>query len=299
MDALQVCAVMPAATAPLNPLAREFAPDERRASASLNPRARDFVPVGAQALNPLATEFLPWWHVGGGLSADAPVFVVTPPELYYPAAGAYDLSNATRRWPRQRVSNYSQHGRARFSQRVQRMNKEEYVRKTIYITNIDQTVTEEMLAQLFERCGTVVDCRLCGDPSSGFRFAFMEFLYQEEAFHALNLDGAIIGIFPLKVAPSRTAIMPIKHAFLPQSEEEKDRSSRTIYCTNIRKTVTPDELTDFCQLYFGPVSHVRLMGHDNHATKIAFVEFKEDSGAISALSSSGIYVKGLLIRFDH
>jgi uncharacterized membrane protein len=91
----------------------------------------------------------------------------------------------------QRVSNYSQHGRARLSQRVQRMNKEEYVRKTIYITNIDQTVrqllpsnnwsfwvicvyevinswdvtvhyallffqvTEEMLAQLFERCGTV------------------------------------------------------------------------------------------------------------------------------------------------
>ncbi|KAM0840396.1 hypothetical protein ACQ4PT_059693 [Festuca glaucescens] len=247
MDALQVCAVMPAATAPLNPLAREFAPAERRASASLNPRARDFVPVGAQALNPLATEFFPWWHVGGGLSADAPEFVVTPPELYYPAAGAYDLSNA--------------------------------------IPPMAST--------------SVVDCRLCGDPSSGFRFAFMEFLYQEEAFHALNLDGAIIGIFPLKVAPSRTAIMPIKHAFLPQSEEEKDRSSRTIYCTNIQKTVTPDELTDFCQLYFGPVSHVRLMGHDNHATKIAFVEFKEDSGAISALSSSGIYVKGLLIRFDH
>jgi hypothetical protein len=41
-------------------------------------------------------------------------------------------------------------------------------------------------------------------------------MFSEEALHALNLDGAIIGIFPLKVSPSRTAIMPIKHAFLPQ-----------------------------------------------------------------------------------
>jgi hypothetical protein len=102
MDALQVCAVMPAAeqtpaTAPpaLNPLAREFVPAVGRASASLNPFAKDFVPMGAPALNPLAAEFVPRWHVGGGLSADAPEFVVTSPELYYPAAGAYDgLSNA-------------------------------------------------------------------------------------------------------------------------------------------------------------------------------------------------------------
>jgi hypothetical protein len=39
--------------------------------------------------------------------------------------------------------------------------------------------------------------------------------FLEEAFNALNLDGDIIVIFPVKVAPSRTAIMPIKHSFLP------------------------------------------------------------------------------------
>ncbi|KAK1630180.1 hypothetical protein QYE76_004495 [Lolium multiflorum] len=198
MDALQVCAVMPAArneaeqtpatappalnplarefapaTAPpaLNPLAREFLPAVGRATASLNPHAvefvpvgvpalnphavefvpvgvpvlnphavefvpvgvpalnplaRDFVPVGAPTLNPLAREFLPWWHVGAGLSADAPEFFVTSPDLYYPAAGAYYLSNA--------------------------------------IPPMTST--------------SVVDCRLCGDPTSGFRFAFVEFLYQ-------------------------------------------------------------------------------------------------------------------------
>jgi hypothetical protein len=40
--------------------------------------------------------------------------------------------------------------------------------------------------------------------------------FSEEAFYALHLDGVILGFFPLKVAPSRTAIMPIKNSFLPQ-----------------------------------------------------------------------------------
>jgi hypothetical protein len=40
--------------------------------------------------------------------------------------------------------------------------------------------------------------------------------FSEDAFNALNLDGETIGISPVKVAPSRTAIMPIRHSFLPQ-----------------------------------------------------------------------------------
>jgi hypothetical protein len=40
-------------------------------------------------------------------------------------------------------------------------------------------VTEESLATFFADCGTVMDCRICGDPNSAVRFAFIEFL--EEA----------------------------------------------------------------------------------------------------------------------
>ncbi|XBH91676.1 hypothetical protein VPH35_082998 [Triticum aestivum] len=276
----------------------------------LNPLAKESLPVGAAAaLNPLNREFVPWWRVGGGsrrgLSADAPEFVVTqglylqdPTVVGYPAhgTGVY-IGNAvpTRTWRRSsRVSNYSQQGRARHSYRVQRIHDEEFVRRTIYVGDIDHTVTEEMLAGLFGICG-VVYCRLCGDPTCGFRFAFIEFQYQGDAYLALHLDGIIIGLHPLKVAPSRNAIVPIKHSFLPQSEEEKERSSRTVYCTNIEHMVTAAELKDFFQTYFGSVSHVRLLGHNNHATQIAFIEFVEVSGAIIALSSSGIYMRGLPI----
>lgn len=36
-------------------------------------------------------------------------------------------------------------------------------------------VTEESLANFFADCGTVMDCRICGDPNSAMRFAFIEF----------------------------------------------------------------------------------------------------------------------------
>ncbi|XP_040245577.1 polyadenylate-binding protein-interacting protein 8-like [Aegilops tauschii subsp. strangulata] len=299
-----------AAAALLNALAREFVPMGAAADV-LNPLAKESLPVGAAAaLNPLAREFVPWWRVGGrsrrGLSADAPEFVVTqglylqdPTVVDYPARGTgVYIGNAvpTRTWRRSRVSNYSQQGRSRYSYRVQRIHDKEFVRRTIYVADIDHSVTEEMLAGLFGICGVVVDCRLSGDPTSGFRFAFIEFQHQENAAIALHLDGIIIGLHPLKVAPSRNAIAPIKHSFLPRSEDEKERSSRTVYCTNIEHMVTAAELKDFFERYFGLVSHVRLLGHNNHATQIAFIEFVEVSGAIIALSSSGIYMRGLAIR---
>ncbi len=42
-------------------------------------------------------------------------------------------------------------------------------------------VTEELLASFFEECGTVNDCRICGDPNSAMRFSFIEFADEESA----------------------------------------------------------------------------------------------------------------------
>ena len=51
----------------------------------------------------------------------------------------------------------------------------ESVRRTVYVCDIENSVTEEQLASLFSRCGQVIDCRICGDPNSALRFAFVEF----------------------------------------------------------------------------------------------------------------------------
>jgi polyadenylate-binding protein len=36
-------------------------------------------------------------------------------------------------------------------------------------------VTEEHVLHVFAGCGTIVDSRMCGDPNSALRFAFVEF----------------------------------------------------------------------------------------------------------------------------
>lgn len=36
-------------------------------------------------------------------------------------------------------------------------------------------VTEAALAELFQDCGQIMDCRVCGDPHTAMRFAFIEF----------------------------------------------------------------------------------------------------------------------------
>ncbi|TYG43473.1 hypothetical protein ES288_D11G019700v1 [Gossypium darwinii] len=113
-----------------------------------------------------------------------------------------------------------------FSQGTRKLNsrtsiaqREEVIRRTVYVSDIDHQVTEEQLAGLFVSCGQVVDCRICGDPNSVLRFAFIEFIDEEGAQAALNLAGTMLGFYPVKVLPSKTAIAPVNPTFLPRNEE--------------------------------------------------------------------------------
>ena len=58
---------------------------------------------------------------------------------------------------------------------------EDKVRRTVYISDISDAVTEAQLAVFFRGCGQLVDCRVCGDPNSSMRFAFIEFQGEEAA----------------------------------------------------------------------------------------------------------------------
>ncbi|CAI5956963.1 unnamed protein product [Closterium sp. NIES-65] len=124
---------------------------------------------------------------------------------------------------------------------------EESTQRTVYVSDIDHQVTEEQLATLFLSCGQVVDCRICGDPNSVLRFAFVEFtdevfphvcpflctsrafsrpshLNQREpegqcwegAKNALSIAGTMLGYYPLRVLPSKTAILPVNPTYLPK-----------------------------------------------------------------------------------
>ncbi|RLM86314.1 polyadenylate-binding protein-interacting protein 11-like isoform X2 [Panicum miliaceum] len=211
-------------------------------------------------LNPGAREFLPWWRLGSAavivrkaLSVDAPEFVMAASKG--PAAADAGGNDAT---PPGSVRTGR---RGAYRPRKMLSRSLEAVKRTVFVKYIDHTV---------------VDCRICGDPSNGLRFGFVEFQHEEEAYAALLLDGIIIGINPLSVSPSRTAICPINPRFLPQSEAEWEICSRTIYCTNISKIVQSSNLKAFCEAYFGKVCRLKLLDNDKRSTNLAFIEFAED-----------------------
>ncbi|XP_010525570.1 PREDICTED: polyadenylate-binding protein-interacting protein 10 [Tarenaya hassleriana] len=194
-----------------------------------------------------------------------------------------------------RRRNYGQ-GKRRMNKRTSLAQREEIIRRTVYVSDIDQQVTEEQLAVLFLNCGQVVDCRICGDPNSVLRFAFVEFTDEEGARASLSLSGTMLGFYPVKVLPSKTAIAPVNPTFLPRSDDEREMCSRTVYCTNIEKKITHSDLKLFFESICGEVQRLRLLGDYHHQTRIAFVEFTLAESAIAALNCSGVILGGLPVR---
>ncbi|CAN6854209.1 unnamed protein product [Brassica oleracea] len=183
----------------------------------------------------------------------------------------------------------------RMSKKTSLAQKEEVIRRTVHVLDIDQQATEEQLAGLFQSCGKVVDCRICGGNKSILRLAFIEFT-DAGARSAVSLSGTLFCSYPIKVRLSKTAIAPVDPSLLPKSQDEREKCAKTVYCTNIDKKLTQMELEDFFKTACGEIQHVRLVGDCHHQTCIAFVEFTLVESAVSALNCSGIVVGGLPLR---
>ncbi|PKA58940.1 Polyadenylate-binding protein RBP45C [Apostasia shenzhenica] len=263
-------------------------------------------------LNPSAKEFFPSSFTASSRKSDgrhshsgyAPIFISSAD--YYDNNNRFSDGNNSKDSSSDGSSNnlqlnrrkigYSQRRTGR-NDRMRKAEREESIRRTIYVSDIDHNVTEEHLAELFAACGQVVDCRVCGDPHSILRFAFIEFADEDGAKAALSLGGAMLGFYPVKVLPSKTAILPVNPKFLPRSSDERHMVVKTVYCTNIDKKVTQIEVKHFFEhVCCGEVSRIRLLGDNVHPTRIAFVEFVRAESAILALNCSGMFLGSLPIR---
>ncbi|XP_076925786.1 polyadenylate-binding protein-interacting protein 9-like [Bidens hawaiensis] len=236
-------------------------------------------------LNPMAKEFFPSsYYPNNKLNYLAPAFYINKNNINnnnsHLDSGEGYPSNRRRR------NNYSQ-GRRWMNGQAYRAQREDSIKRTVYVSDIDHNVTEERLAALFSAYGHVLDCRVCGDPHSRLRFAFVEFADENSARAALSLCGIMLGFSQVKVLPSKTAILPVNPTFLPRSEDEKEMCARTVYCTNIDKKVTQAEVKNFFEARCGEISRIRLLGDHVHSTRIAFVEFVMAESAIVALDCCG------------
>nr|VDD60560.1 unnamed protein product [Brassica oleracea] len=248
-------------------------PEESDQVKKLNPEAKEFIPCYKKEIN--------------NQSLSSGDFAITKKH-----SGGEEFNKQDGR----RRNGYNQGRKVRLSGRGSKAQREDSIRRTVYVSDIDQSVTEEVLAGLFSSYGQVVDCRICGDPNSVLRFAFVEFYDDQGARAALGVGGTIIGYHPVRVLPSKTAILPVNPTFLPRSEDERDKCTRTIYCTNVDKNATEDDVRIFFESACGEVTRIRLLGDQLHSTRIAFVEFAIADSAVAALNCSGVVLGSQPIR---
>ncbi|CAH2070946.1 unnamed protein product [Thlaspi arvense] len=239
-------------------------------------------------LNPMAEEFVPpslnKQRVNGsnGVNGANGGFFTVPGSFFnnngFGAAGNFPVNEDG---GFRRKNSFGPQGKRRMNPRTSMAQREDIIRRTVYVSDIDQQV---------------VDCRICGDPNSVLRFAFIEFTDEVGARAALNLSGTMLGFYPVKVMPSKTAIAPVNPTLLPRTEDEREMCARTIYCTNIDKKVTQTDIKLFFESVCGEVYRLRLLGDFHHPTRIGFVEFVNADSAIAALNCSGVLLGSLPIR---
>ncbi|PWA70541.1 Ataxin-2, C-terminal [Artemisia annua] len=211
--------------------------------------------------------------------------------------GGHATATSSRRKGNNSSKKSNGNGKRLMNSRTGKAQKDDAIKRTVYVSNLHHLVTEAQVADLFVYCGQVVDCRVCGDPKSPLRFAFIEFTDLEGAENALTLSGTMLGHCPIKVLPSKTAIAPVNPTFLPRSQDEMEVCARTIYCTNIDRKVTQRDLKFFFESFCGEVYHMRMLEDPQHHHRIAFVEFAMAESATVALRCSGALVGSLPIRW--
>ncbi|KAK4389638.1 Polyadenylate-binding protein-interacting protein 11 [Sesamum angolense] len=230
----------------------------------LNPMAREFVPPSfANTIMPMKIK------LDGGYSAKS----TAAADVMHLNGFSNNDGNMGRRG-----KNGHHQAKRRTNSRTSMAQREEVIRRTVYVSDVDHQITEEHLAALFLGCGQVVDCRICGDPNSVLRFAFVEFTDEEAAHAALNLSGTMLGYYPVKTL------------------DEREMCSRTVYVTNIDKKVCQTDVKLFFETICGKVYRLRLLGDYHHSSRIAFVEFAVAESAIAALNCSGVVLGMLPIR---
>lgn len=62
---------------------------------------------------------------------------------------------------------------------------------------------------------------------------------------ALGKSGVMLMDLPLRILPSKTAILPVSKELMPRSQEDIERCSRTVYVANIDKKVNKEDVRSF------------------------------------------------------
>ena len=162
---------------------------------------------------------------------------------------------------------------------------------TIYVGNIDQKVSEEILWELFTQCGPVINVHLPKDKISNDHqgFAFVEFRSEEDADYAIKIMH-MVKLYgkPLKVNRAT-------------QDKRTQEIGANLFVGNLAEEVDEKKLKDIFSS-FGVVLSTKIMrdpesGISKHYGFVSFDNFDSSDEAITKMN--GQYLSGKPIKVEY
>lgn len=166
--------------------------------------------------------------------------------------------------------------------------------RKLFVAGLPDTITEDILRQLFEATGgTVVDVSIPRDRATGRPrgFGFVTLATSDEAMSARDsLDGSIqagrpISVRPFQAEPPRRGEVGPRPTSPPSPSMGTASPDRTLYVGNLPYDTTEQEVEEFIRSKStGNVSRVNLpMDQDGRRRGFGFVTMESAEAALSAL----------------
>ena len=164
--------------------------------------------------------------------------------------------------------------------------------RTVFVSNLDFSLTEDHLRQCLETSGPILDVRLVKKATGESKgFAFIEFEKFEDAQAALKRDNE-----PLEGRPMYVSVCDAERR-TPAFKYDTGLEKNKLYVSSLDPSVTRQELQEIFGK-FGKLLEVRIPTYRNGHTKgIAFVDFEDEVSAATALvKADNLKIKSKNIR---
>lgn len=162
--------------------------------------------------------------------------------------------------------------------------------QTVFVSNLDFSVDDEKLREVFSQFGSVVDVRLVRNYKGLSKgFGYIEFADMESTRKAVKNDRMKIGERPCFISEVNKRV-----GFKFKSDVEKNK----LFVSNLESEVTSDQLRNIF-LKYGDLKDVRIVTYRNgHSKGCAYVEFTDEIGAANGLKADGLLLGNKNVKVE-
>ncbi|KAJ0083417.1 hypothetical protein Patl1_30532 [Pistacia atlantica] len=198
----------------------------------------------------------------------------------------------------EKVNGVTIEGKELYVAHLVRRNDRDTSFTNLYVKNLEDDISEEVLAEKFSEFGKITSLVISKDVNGVSRgFGFVNFEIAEDAMRAKEcMHGKQIGSKVLYVARAQKKVE--RRQILRLQFKERSRKGLNLYCKNIHDDVDDMQLEAYFS-HYGTITSTKIMRTDKGISRgfgfISFSNLEESSKAINTLHGTMFHGKPLYV----